>query len=241
MNTYYTIDGRNDGFGAQYQSIMSGIAFCEAHGYFYIHTPFQVMGHNVNIDELNYFIGIPYLHSTSYLPKQPSIHMIHEPFSRHVHYSQEPSIYYTQPVLTKLRAYYYSTEKPACKPCDIAIHIRRGDVNMMKHPDRFTSNDTYRRLIDGLKQQYPNYNITIFSEGDISEFCELESESNSVEFRLNEHITTTFHSLVTAKILVTSVSSFSYCAAILNTNTVYYMDFWHKPLNHWKNITSLLN
>jgi hypothetical protein len=34
-------------------------------------------------------------------------------------------------------------------------------------------------------------------------------------------------------------SSFSYSAAILNPNKIYYINFWHKPLNHWVKIINL--
>lgn len=33
--------------------------------------------------------------------------------------------------------------------------------------------------------------------------------------------------------------SLSYSAGILNENKVYYMDFWHKKLDHWINIKDL--
>ena len=46
--------------------------------------------------------------------------------------------------------------------------------------------------------------------------------------------------MVLAKILVTAKSSFSYCAAILNPNKIYYINFWHKSLNHWLNIEDLI-
>lgn len=57
---------------------------------------------------------------------------------------------------------------------------------------------------------------------------------------LNTNIEETFHYLVTAKILVTAKSSLSYCAALLNDNLIYYLDFWHKPLNKWIKIESLI-
>ena len=37
----YTIEGKIDGFGAQYNAIMSGIAYCEYMNYQYEHTPFR--------------------------------------------------------------------------------------------------------------------------------------------------------------------------------------------------------
>ena len=43
--TKYTISGKSDGFGAQYQSIMSGIAYCNYMNYQYIHTPMKILSH----------------------------------------------------------------------------------------------------------------------------------------------------------------------------------------------------
>ena len=42
---YYTITGKTDGFGSQYQAIMSGIAYCYYNNYEYIHTPIIKMEH----------------------------------------------------------------------------------------------------------------------------------------------------------------------------------------------------
>ena len=37
-------------------------------------------------------------------------------------------------------------------------------------------------------------------------------------------------------------SSFSYCASIINNNTVYHYDsFWHKKLDHWLKISDLIS
>jgi len=219
----YTISGKSDGFGAQYQAVMSGIAYCRFKNYDYVHTPFKTIEHNGNVKSLNDFIGIQNLHSENV--------DITEPFSNEVHWSDNPSRYYTSDVIALLRKYYYTTSKPVIQKVDIAIHIRRGDVNMEKFPERYTSNSYYNKIIKFLNLKYPSYNIAIFSEGSKEDFAELSGKN--LTFRLNKSIEETFHSLVSADILVTAKSSFSYSAAILNANQVYYLDFWHKPLNHW--------
>jgi len=229
----YTITGKTDGFGAQYQSIMSGIAFCEFKNYKYIHTPFIKIEHNVDVKQLNDFIGI----KTDKINNIQNI--IKEPNSSEVHNSTNPSIFYTNNVISKIRDFYYSTEKPSIPKIDIAIHIRRGDVSLINEPYRYTSNETYLKIIKFLKIQYPIYNIKIFSEGKIEDFKDFNLEDEC--FVLNEDITNTFHSLVTAKILIMSKSSFSYSAAILNSNKVYYIDFWHKKLNNWIDLNSIIN
>lgn len=223
--TKYTISGKTDGFGAQYQSIMSGIAYCNHMNYQYIHTPMKILSHDENVEQLNQFIGIP--------QNNDSVDIISKCAGK-VHHAKNPSIYYTPDVLQKIRNYYYSTEKPSVIVPDIAIHIRRGDVGE-NYKKRFTSNKEYVELIDKLTKLYPDYKITIFSEGNEDNFKELKREN--VSFCLNINITETFHSLVKAKILIISKSSFSYSAALLNENLVYYIfPFWHKKLNHWKSI-----
>lgn len=221
----YTVTGKSDGFGAQYQAIMSGIAYCKFKNYNYIHTPFKKIAHNGNIKSLNNFIGIPNLNSKNNINID-----IKRSYSKKVHQSKNPSKYYTSDVINILRNYYYSTSKPVIEPKDIAIHIRRGDAKNM--PARHTSNNDYIKIIKFFKEKYPKYNIVIFSEGSIEDFDSLNN--TNVSFQLNESIEKTFHELVSAKILVSARSSFSYAAAILNSNEVYYIDFWHKPLDHWK-------
>lgn len=223
--TKYTISGKRDGFGAQYQAIMSGIAYCNHMNYQYIHTPMKGVSHKENVEQLNQFIGIP--------PNNDSVDITRK-CSGEVHNAKKPSMYYTPEVLQKIRNYYYSTEKPNINVPDIAIHIRRGDVGE-GYTKRFTSNTKYNELIDKVIKLYPEHKITIFSEGKEEDFEELKREN--VTFCLNGDITETFHSLVKAKNLIMAKSSFSYSAALLNENRVYYVfPFWHKKLNHWESL-----
>ena len=103
----YTITGKTDGFGAQYQAIMSGIAYCKFKNYNYIHTPFKKIDHNGDIKSLNNFIGIPNLHSKNNINID-----ITENYSGEVHWSRNPSKYYTNDTIALLRNYYYTTYKP---------------------------------------------------------------------------------------------------------------------------------
>ena len=58
MSIYYTIKGKDDGFGAQYQAILSGISYCNYKNYIYIHTPFTQIDHAIDVSKANEFIGI---------------------------------------------------------------------------------------------------------------------------------------------------------------------------------------
>jgi len=225
----YTIAERVDGFGAQYQGIISGIAYCYYKNYIYVHTPFKLLDHQVDIHKANEFIGIKTTSCPIYITQT---------CSAEVHWSPQPSIYYTPQVLNYIRQCYYTNKKPTID-VDIAIHIRRGDVTNEQNKERYTDNAFYIKLIQTLQKKYPNYTITIFSEGTYEDFKEIGLEEKW--FKLNTDIFETFHSLVSAKVLIQSFSSFSYCAGILNQNTVYHYDsFWHKKLDHWLSIRQLV-
>lgn len=232
---YLTIKGKTDGFGAQYQAILSGISYCIYKKYTYVHTPFTKMDHDIELRKANAFIG---LHATSGVG-DPRCTLLELPFVSEVHYSKTPSIYYTNEVLDSIRKCYYTSEKPNRRSVDIAIHIRRGDVGEKENRKRYTPNSVYQLVIKKLKEKYPDYTITIFSEGTYEDFKDLGLEERCL--RLNEDVLETFHSLVSSKVLITGLSSFSYCAGLLNSNTIYHFDsFWHKKLDHWYNLSDLI-
>ena len=105
-NTYYTIRGKTDGFGAQYQAIMSGIAYCNYHGYIYVHTPFKQIEHNVDVEKANEFIGI--------IPENFEwIKIYAEEYSQFVHNFATPSIFYNHQTT---RIYYLLQEHTATLP-----------------------------------------------------------------------------------------------------------------------------
>ena len=217
---YYTVTGKTDGFGAQYQAILSGIAYCEFMNYQYLHTPILQMEHENDTDKFNIFMGIP--------KDTISTNVKKEAFSPVVHWSETPDLYYTPEVLGRIRKYYFRTPKPDTDTDVIAIHIRRGDVNKEAFPERYTENNFYCKLIPDLIRKYPNTIIKIFSQGKLEMY-----ELQNVEWHLDTNLTDVFHQMVVAKVLVTAKSSLSYTAALLNQNTVYYMPFWHKPLKKW--------
>ena len=233
MSITYTIKGKIDGFGAQYQAILSGIAYCIYNNYVYVHTPIKILAHNTDINKANEFIGIN-INSLSYTDSCK----IEKQFEPTVHWCNTPSIYYNYKVLEYIRNFYYITKKPDIGPIDIAIHIRRGDVSKEKNINRYIDNNYYKEKIKKLKSKYPTFTITVFSEGNYKDFDDLGLEESC--FRLNIDIFETFHSLVCSKILIQSYSSFSYCAGIINQNTVYHYDnFIHKKLDHWLSLSSL--
>jgi hypothetical protein len=235
---FYTLKEIHDGFGANYQRVMSLIAYCNYNNFIYVHTPFTKLEHGADPNKMNIFIGInnDKLICDKSLPTNDDT-ILKVSYPKEVHYSIRPSIYYTDKVVQIIRDYYFNSPKPVIESIDIAIHIRRGDV-IQSNTKRYTENDIYKRIIVSLKNKYPTYNILIFSEGKFEDFKDIGLEND--HFRLNTELEVTFHSLVCAKILVMAKSSFSYSSAILNKNIVYYSDFWHKRLDDWLEIKMLI-
>ena len=223
---------RTDGFGAQFHSMMAVIAYCDYYGYTYAHNPLFNIDHSVDHDMMNDFIGMKGVTLLKDIPKDAQVKHILCPDE--VHDSKTPHKYYTASVIDKIRAYYRTGTKPKEPQIDVAIHIRRGDVDKHNHK-RYTDNAIYKKIIHALQS---SHHITVFSEGTYDDFRELGLPEEN--FRLGTDVRSTFHSLVTAKVLICSKSSFSYAAAILNENTVYYEDFWHAKLDNWHNINELL-
>ena len=104
------------------------------------------------------------------------------------------------------------------------MSIAIGSVHVWKDPDMIAIYLAYPDMNTDIK-------IHIFSQGNINLFKYFNSEK--IIFHLNETIEKTFLLFCFADILVTSASSFSYTAALLNNNEIYYTKFWHPPLKNW--------
>lgn len=220
---------RKDGFGSQYQALMSGLAYTRHNKCLYHHTPFDTIAHEQNAKDLDKFTGFKSDSDSSDNVTQIDPSELHK-----INYAPDPSKYYTKDVVEEIRSMYYSTPKPDNCPYDVAIHIRRGDVSLNNYSDRYTKDEYYLKLIKYLRNKNKNLTFCVYSEGKPNDF-KIYTENN-VNLRLNYDLQKTFHEMVTAKILIMAKSSLSYSAAILNENTVYYTSFWHKKLDHWLSI-----
>lgn len=245
--TLMTIYGKTDGFGSQLQAIFSLIAYCYYKDYTYVHTPMYKMHHN---DEqipdfpnyMNSFINVEHTFSTVNQLSNYDNSIIHKqkegPF---VHGSLHPEYFYNDHVLDLFREMYFSRTKPLLtydnKYKNVAVHIRRGDVNRTKYPSRFITNKQYIDLLR--KINVDNSIIHIVSEGEEKDFQDIVTEfpNNKVVMHINENIQLSFHHLVMSDVLVLAKSSFSYCAGLLNKNIKIanlITNWWHKPLHSWQ-------
>jgi hypothetical protein len=253
----YTIRGKKDGFGCQFNAKLSGLAFCLNSGswncqYRYIHTPFLSVSHGwrdeEDVQKLNEFVGIP---------DNRKGKKIHVPKRFESKVFGDPNAFYNSRVLDAIRGYYWSAPKPPSSDCEIVVHIRRGDVQPHRGGDRkrrHTPNNWYNRVIPAVALEYPHYKIAIHSEGQMSEFESIMDDwplhlTDRVTFKLAQDsvtnqqfdLLTTFHDMVTAKVLVMSRSGLAYTAGILNENNVFFVRSGARgqqiPLNHWTRTT----
>jgi hypothetical protein len=250
--TLITIHGKTDGFGSQLQACLSLMAYCEYKGYQYVHTPMYKMHHNDDGVEdfpkyMNDFINIESKYNSINDISNYELSRVHKvKEGAFVHGTYYPDFFYNEKVLGMFREFYYSKPKPSIPTyvdsnCNIALHIRRGDVaGNNRHSSRFTSTDEYVNILKKLLPTIEkNVIIHIFSQGEESDFKNITDSFNnkSIIFHLNEEIQLTFHSLVKADYLIIAKSSFSYSAALFNENTVIgntVSRWWHKPLKKWK-------
>ncbi|MCZ4518052.1 hypothetical protein O4220_05935 [Rhodococcus ruber] len=135
-----------------------------------------------------------------------------------------------------VRAAYFSDRLPPLNTprqggtLDVRIHIRRGDVGAVSHPDRWIDEDFYVNVISRLRaassETGRSLQISIHSLGSIDQFEKIQQ--TGVRVLLNGDRDEDFSALVGADILVMAPSSFSYLAAIASHALVLArVPWWH--------------
>jgi hypothetical protein len=235
---YVTNCFRNDGFGAQYQTIIYSAIYSEFIKAKFAYTPFKEMEHNYDND-LNFlknkenFINIienfpnaDQLNDVKIL----NIHSIRGTIESNINTSIQTEIF------KKIKKLFHHNKQQNFdkKVTNVAIHLRR--INKHDNPDcygtHYIDDNYYINAIDFLRKT-PNKKIFhIYSQGDPTKFENFKQKD--IVLHLNEPLEQTFYNLTVADILIMSKSSFSYVAALLSDNDVYYLPFWHPKLNRWK-------
>ena len=237
----YTNTKRVDGFGAQYQNIIYCILYYSKKNLPFVYTPLKTIEHNYTNDP-SYISNLESLiNITSYYPLANDTDIvIHEdkgPIYNHIESNIDE--YFTSDEFRKIQN-AFNVNKSVFNPehFNIAIHIRVSNATDINLPSfRMTDLSYYVSIMNSIRVLHKDKLIKfhIYSQGDKSNFSCLDSDETI--FHLDEPLTKTFIDLVFADILVTSKSSLSYTAALLNTHEIYYNNnFWHPPLKHWKRI-----
>jgi hypothetical protein len=118
---------------------------------------------------------------------------------------------------------------------NIAVHIRRGDIVVLKEEGlstgkkRWMDNSYYVKLLKQvlIPLKDKKVKIYLFSQGVEDDFAEF-SEFDDVAFCLEMNATNSFLHLTVADLLISSKSSFSYKPALISKGIVIYpQSFWH--------------
>lgn len=236
------VTGKNDRFGSQYSAQMSAYAFARKYNCTYRFTPFFGDKESKFASE---FCGMK-SDDDDDITRESEIR-----FHRHYDTAQDRNVdtFFTESVIQELRNMYYSNKSIEPIKCDIAIHIRRGDVgcldvwgkkdkdgNIIRHwTQRYNTNDEYLKIIGYIRETYEkNKKIAIFSQGKKEDFQDLLIDEN-IELHLDEcHWSKAYHSLVESPILITSISEFAWTAGLLSKGIIYRNErMFRWPLKKW--------
>lgn len=138
------------------------------------------------------------------------------------------------------RGYWYKNKPHIfAKKKNIVIHIRRGDIDKHVHSHRWVDIFYYSQIIKYLKRKYGReYDIHIISEGVYDDFNTLQQ--NDVVLHINKDDIVSFNMMCSCDILITGKSSFSFLAAYINPNKIYYLPcLMHTKWEHLSNFTNI--
>jgi hypothetical protein len=248
---YLTFSGRTDGIGTQVHAVFSLHAYAFLRNMTYLHSPIKNIGHGCGSatwdKDWNEFFNLS-IHEPAGLElplrdlnikKQWFLKngVIYRSLKAHPITDLFPETYLA--VIPSLRKAYDDSsfnkeDVYGTKNClKIAVHVRRGDA--ANHLQRASNLDSVKLKISSLQETLKNtktpYEIHVFSQGELADFKLLEDLE--VHFHLDTDLFVTFHSLVTADILLMARSSLSYSAALLSKGAIVYEKFWHPKLKHW--------
>ena len=263
MKKYYTNCLRYDGFGATYQSLISTILYAEVYcsgNFVYTKTKLDhIYGYeSEKLEEImNIYNNFKNIDTLTFEDKSKvEIVDIHNSLKV---MDQNMDLFLNSDTMKKIRNVFKSNKIMDIldkKNHHIAIHIRRPSLhlnidNSSEHGEgwdkttmninqltqktaRFTEDLYFIDIINKIREKNKEKNniFHIISEGSIQDFSNFTGDD--LIFHLNDTIEKSIILMVMSDILVISCSSFSYCAALLNENTVIYNNkFWHAKASYW--------
>lgn len=235
---YITNFSRDDGFGAQYQTILFSIIYSELVNKEFVYTPFKKMEHNYDGDpnflkEKEDLINIIGNYKNvddvyNYEITNSGIYkIIEDNIDKCVQlesFKKAKKLFYENKFICKT-----DTNK------NVAVHIRRFNSNDNGQTYGYTEDEYFLNAINHIRSQYKiPKTFHVYSQGEMKDFERFKSDDTI--FHLNEKLENTMCDLVTSDILVMSKSSLSYVSGLLSNGIVYYLQFWHKKLNTWKTL-----
>lgn len=103
--------------------------------------------------------------------------------------------------------------------CNIAVHIRRGDVENMPYCDRYTELTFFKNNIQLLIEKCQDPHIHIYSDSKI----DLDINYKNIFYHYDDDLLETIHDMINAHILIMSIgSNMSYFAGLLSKGIIYF-------------------
>jgi len=238
MTKYLTFIDRDDGFGAQYQSIIFTILYAYFNNFEYVNKKIKAMEiHENEFEKINNFINLHnnYLNIENF-ENIDNIEIL--PFSE-IYGNVEKNIdYYTtnNPCIQKIKECFWKNKDKNFynnNKKNIAVHVRRPNIFNTRINGSDTPHEYYLNVMNIVRNKNHNKDLLfhIYSQGSIENFdC---YKNNDVVLHIDEEITSTFTGFVSADVLILSESSFSYTAALLSDGEIYYLPWWHPPKKEW--------
>lgn len=239
-----THPSRTDGFGAQFQTIIYSVIYAELNNKEYVYTPFRSMEHNYDNDR-------------DFLEKKERLLNFKDNFEINQGNAQKLGVDHAirffesnllacanSKALNKIKRVFRQNKNRANylknDRFNIVIHLRRSNPHDHRHYAPEMLGEALN-IINKLRVLYADKKplLHLHSQGKVEDFKAFNA--SDIILHLNDSVENSFTSMVLADVLVTSVSSYSYTAALLSEGTIYYMPFWHPPLPRWKTVNELKN
>lgn len=204
MSCYFDIDG--NGFGCHLTGSIISLGYAKYHNLEFKHKPYPQLHHYANNIKMNELI-----------PFNSLFNIPDESIDLKIDYQNIyfESKYLNNEAIEIVRGLLKNNNK---KIYNYVIHIRRGDITLRNHPERYIDISKYNQLIKHIRYK-SNDTIHILTDGDKSTLVGLEDDNLEIHYK--EDIIDSFLIMVNAKNLFVGWSSFSYSAGLLNKNNVY--------------------
>ena len=237
---YFTIQERTDGFGAQFQTILFTLFYCEKNNSEFIYNQIKSMEHNYDndsefINKVDDLMNIKYNYkSLESIQNKSHVHVFGLNIIGII--QQNINFYINDLTTKKYKEIFWMNKNKNFfqnNKLNVSVHIRRPNIHDNRIEGTTTPDEYYIKIMNSIRKKYYNKNLQfhIYSQGNKDNFKRFENTDTVLH--IDEDLFSTFTGLVAADILVTSASSFSYSAAFISSGEIYYLPFWHPPLKHW--------
>jgi len=260
-----TVHAQSDGFGSQYQSILSCVAIASHLQCKYVHMEIKSMEHVQSEEEhqdLIRFMGLnksveqytgrtQKANSRNIKNVRSRLPGLCDPIIINSKQIADANIEILASQKPAMQHFYYKTPKPDVAYCwknkpgiRIAVHLRRrnqyANRETIQSPQYFQNALKY--AVKYASERNSTANVAIFAQressykGKIDSLDWLIGMSVPIKVNWDTPIADTFHAMVVSDVLIISSSSLSYTAALLCNGHVIYTPFWHTAFPEWVSV-----